>query len=39
MNYEDGVMAYSRRKSGEWQDKWMSKAEAEQSLETALAQL
>jgi len=39
MNYEDGVMAYARRQSGEWQDKWVSKVEAEQSLESALAQL
>lgn len=39
MSYEDGVIAYAQREADAWQDKWIGRDEAEQSLDRALQEL
>ena len=39
MSYEDGVTTYAQREAEAWQDKWIGRDEADQSLDRALEEL
>ena len=39
MSYEDGVTTYAQREADAWQDKWIGREEADQSLDRALEHL
>jgi hypothetical protein len=39
MSYEDGATTHAQREADAWQDKWIGRDEADQSLDHALEQL